>query len=295
MPFAGSEQSFIIADCRPMEGSLRVNTGWLTILAATLAARPVRPHLSPDDGRSPRQVGKRIPSTETTARTSIIRNGPLAVGTETRNRVLRNTYGLLALSMIPTVIGAWIGVATRFTFFAGSPAISFIAFLAIAWGFMFGISRYRNSSAGILLLLGFTFFMGLMLSRLLGFVLGMSNGASLVMMAFGSTAVIFGAMATIATVSKRDFSGMGRWLFVGMIVILLAAFANIFLQIPALMLTISLLATVVFSLFILFDLTRVVTGGETNYVMATLSVYINLYNVFSNLLALFGIAGGNND
>ena len=115
-----------------------------------------------------------------------------AVGTETRNRVLRNTYGLLALSMIPTVIGAWIGVATRFTFFAGSPAISFIAFLAIAWGFMFGISRYRNSSAGILLLLGFTFFMGLMLSRLLGFVLGMSNGASLVMMAFGSTAVIFG-------------------------------------------------------------------------------------------------------
>ena len=200
-----------------------------------------------------------------------------AVGTETRNRVLRNTYGLLALSMIPTVIGAWIGVATRFTFFAGSPAISFIAFLAIAWGFMFGISRYRNSSAGILLLLGFTFFMGLMLSRLLGFVLGMSNGASLVMMAFGSTAV------------------MGRWLFVGMIVILLAAFANIFLQIPALMLTISLLATVVFSLFILFDLNRVVTGGETNYVMATLSVYINLYNVFSNLLALFGIAGGNND
>ena len=211
-----------------------------------------------------------------------------AVGTETRNRVLRNTYGLLALSMVPTVIGAWIGVATRFTFFAGSPAISFIAFLAIAWGFMFGISRYRNSSAGILLLLGFTFFMGLMLSRLLGFVLGMSNGASLVMMAFGS-------MATIATVSRRDFSGMGRWLFVGMIVILLAAFANIFLQIPALMLTISLLATVVFSLFILFDLNRVVTGGETNYVMATLSVYINLYNVFSNLLALFGIAGGNND
>ena len=218
-----------------------------------------------------------------------------AVGTETRNRVLRNTYGLLALSMIPTVIGAWIGVATRFTFFSGSPAISFIAFLAIAWGFMYGINRYRNSSAGILLLLGFTFFMGLMLSRLLGFVLGMSNGASLVMMAFGSTAVIFGAMATIATVSKRDFSGMGRWLFVGMIVILLAAFANIFLQIPALMLTISLLATVVFSLFILFDLNRIVTGGETNYVMATLSVYISLYNVFSNLLALFGIAGGSND
>lgn len=218
-----------------------------------------------------------------------------AVSTETRNRVLRNTYGLLALSMIPTVIGAWIGVASRFTFFAGNPGIGFIAFLAIAWGFMFAINRYKNSSAGILLLLGFTFFMGLMLSRLLGYVLGMSNGASLVMMAFGSTAAIFGVMATVATVSKRDFSGMGSWLFVGMIVILLAAFANIFLQIPGLMLAISALATVVFSLYILFDLNRIVTGGETNYVMATLSVYISLYNVFSNLLALFGIAGGSSD
>jgi hypothetical protein len=218
-----------------------------------------------------------------------------AVSTETRNRVLRNTYGLLALSMIPTVIGAWVGIATRFSLFAGSPAIGFIAFLAIAWGFMFAINRYKNSSTGILLLLGFTFFMGLMLSRLLGYVLGMANGTSLVMMAFGSTAVIFGVMATIATVSKRDFSGMGSWLFVGMIVILLAAFANIFLQIPGMMLAISALATVLFSLYILFDLNRIVTGGETNYVMATLSVYISLYNVFSNLLALFGIGGGSND
>ncbi len=218
-----------------------------------------------------------------------------AVSTETRNRVLRNTYWLLALSMIPTVLGAWIGVATGFTFFAGSPFIGLIAFLAIAFGFMYAIERTKNSGLGIVILLGFTFFMGLMLSRLIGYVLGMSNGASLIMMAFGGTAAIFGVMATIATVSKRDFSGMGKWLTIGFVVILLAAIANIWLQIPALMLTISALATVIFSLFILFDLNRIVNGGETNYITATLSVYISVYNVFSNLLSLLGIFGGNNE
>lgn len=218
-----------------------------------------------------------------------------AVSTETRNRVLRNTYWLLALSMIPTVLGAWVGVATGFTFFAGSPFMGLIAFLAIAFGFIYAIERTKNSGMGIVILLGFTFFMGLMLSRLIGYVLGMSNGASLIMMAFGGTAAIFGVMATIATTSKRDFSSMGKWLTIGFVVILLSAIANIWLQIPALMLTISALATVIFSLFILFDLNRIVNGGETNYITATLSVYISVYNVFSNLLSLLGIFGGNNE
>jgi modulator of FtsH protease len=209
--------------------------------------------------------------------------GSVATTVETRNRVLRNTYWLLALSMIPTVIGAWI------------PFIGLIAFLAIAFGFMYGINRYKDSSVGVVLLLAFTFFMGLMLSRLIGSVLGFSNGAALIMYAFGGTAVVFGAMATIATVSKRDFSGMGKWLMVGFMVIFLAAIANIWLQMPALMLTISSLAVVIFSLFILYDLQRVVNGGETNYITATLSIYISVYNVFSNLLALLGIVGGNND
>ncbi|MDO4683304.1 MAG: Bax inhibitor-1/YccA family protein [Lautropia sp.] len=213
----------------------------------------------------------------------------------TRNRVLRNTYGLLALSMIPTVLGAWVGVSTGFSFFAGSPFMGLIAFLAIAFGFMFAIERTKNSGMGVVILLGFTFFMGLMLSRLIGHVLGMSNGASLIMMAFGGTAAIFGVMATIATVSKRDFSSMGKWLTIGFVVILLAAVANIWLKIPALMLTISALAIVIFSLFILFDLNRIVNGGETNYITATLSVYLSIYNVFSNLLAILGIFGGNNE
>ncbi|MFT3804395.1 MAG: Bax inhibitor-1/YccA family protein [Burkholderiaceae bacterium] len=212
-----------------------------------------------------------------------------------RNRVLRNTYWLLALSLIPTVIGAWVGVTSGFSMFAGNPLMGFVVFMAVAFGFFWGIEKTKNSGMGVALLLAFTFFMGLMLSRLVGHVLGYSNGASLVMTAFGGTAVIFGAMATVATVSKRDFSGLGKWLFVGMLVVLVAAVANIFLQMPALMLTISVLAIAVFSLFMLYDVQRVVNGGETNYVMATLSIYLNIYNVFSNLLALLGIFGGDRD
>ena len=221
--------------------------------------------------------------------------GGAAAGADTRNRVLRNTYWLLALSMIPTVLGAWIGVTTGFSFFSGSPFMGLIAFLAIAFGFMYGINKFKDSSLGVVLLLGFTFFMGLMLSRLIGSVLGLGNGAALIMYAFGGTAAVFGTMATIATVSQRDFSGMGKWLMIGFVVIFLAAIANIWLQIPALMLTISSLAIVIFSLFILYDLQRVVNGGETNYITATLSIYISVYNVFSNLLALLGIVGGNNE
>ncbi len=212
-----------------------------------------------------------------------------------RNRVLRNTYALLALSMIPTVLGAWIGVRTGFSFFAGSPFIGLLVFLAVAFGFFFAIDRFKNSGIGVVLLLGFTFFMGLMLSRLIGQVLGMANGAQLIMTAFGGTAAIFGVMATVATVSKRDFSGLGKWLFVGFLVVLVAAIANIWLQMPALMLTISALAILIFSAFILVDLQRVVNGGETNYVTATLSIYLSVYNVFSNLLAVLGIVGGDRD
>jgi len=223
-------------------------------------------------------------------------NSPsVLVDVAAHNRVLRNTYALLALSMIPTVLGAWIGVRTGFSFFAGSPFIGLMVFFAVAFGFFFAIERFKNSGIGVLLLLGFTFFMGLMLSRLIGHVLGMANGAQLIMTAFGGTAAIFGVMATVATVSKRDFSGLGKWLFVGFLVILVAAIANIWLQMPALMLTISALAVVIFSAFILVDLQRVVNGGETNYVTATLSVYLSVYNVFSNLLAILGIVGGDRD
>jgi modulator of FtsH protease len=212
-----------------------------------------------------------------------------------RHRVLRNTYWLLAISMIPTVLGAWIGVQMNFSFMSGSPFIGFLAFMAIAFGFFYVIERTKNSAIGVAVLLGFTFFMGLMLSRMIGHILHFSNGASLIMTAFGGTAIVFATMASIATTSKRDFSGLSSWLFAGMIVILLAAVANIFLQMPALQIVISAIAVVIFSAYILFDVQRVINGGETNYISATLSIYLNLYNVFVNLLALLGIFGGERD
>ncbi len=196
---------------------------------------------------------------------------------------------------MPTVLGAWIGVQMNFSFFQGSPAIGFIAFLAIAFGFMFAIEKTKNSAMGVAILLGFTFFMGLMLSRMLGVVLGFRNGAALIGLAGGGTAVIFAVMAALAGSIKRDLSGMGKALFIGMIMLLVAAFANIFLQMPALMVAISVIAVGIFSAFLLYDLNRVITGGETNYISATLAVYLSLYNVFQSLLALLGIFGGQGD
>jgi len=209
-----------------------------------------------------------------------------------RNRVLRNTYWLLAISMIPTILGAWLGVQFHFTLFAGSPGLGFIAFMAIAFGFFFAIEKTKNSGLGVALLLAFTFFMGLMLSRMIGQILGFANGASLIMLAFGGTAMIFGVMATVATVSRRDFSGLGKWLFAGVLVILLAGVANIFLHLPALYLVVSVLAIAIFSAYILFDVQQVINGGETNYISATLKIYLDVYNIFVNLLALLGIFGG---
>lgn len=212
-----------------------------------------------------------------------------------RNRVLRNTYWLLALSMVPTVLGAWVGVATGFNFFAANPFIGFIAFMAIAFGFFYAIEKFKNSGVGVALLLGFTFFMGLMLSRLIGAVLGFSNGSQLIMMAFGGTALVFIGMASLASTLKRDISGLGKWLMVGVIGLIVASVANIWLQLPALMLTVSVLAIVIFSAFMLYDLKRVIDGGETNYITATLAIYLDVYNVFANLLSILGIFGGDSD
>ena len=220
---------------------------------------------------------------------TLVYAGP-GLSVEERNRVLRNTYWLLALSMVPTVLGAWIGVSTGLMRTMGV-GMSTIVFLAGAFGLMFAIEKYKNSAVGVPLLLAFTFFMGLMLSRMIGFVLGLSNGAGLIMMAFAGTGLIFFGMATLSSIIKRDLSSMGKFLFIGMIMLLVAAIANIFLQSSALMITISVIAIGIFSAFILHDLKRVKDGEETNYITATLGVYVSLYNVFSALLSLFGLAG----
>lgn len=209
---------------------------------------------------------------------------------EQRNRVLRNTYWLLALSMVPTVLGAWIGVSTGITR-AMAPGMSAIVFLAGAFGFIFAIEKTKNSAAGVPVLLAFTFFMGLMLSRLIGVVLGQANGAGLIMTAFTGTGVIFLGMATMSSVIKRDLSSMGKFLFIGMIMLLVAGVANIFIQSSALMITLSVVAIGIFSAFIIYDLKRVRDGEETNYISATLNVYLSLYNVFQSLIAILGLAG----
>jgi len=211
-----------------------------------------------------------------------------------RNRVLRNTYWLLALSMVPTVLGAWVGVSSGIAR-GMSPGIALMVFLGGAFGFMFAIEKTKNSAAGVPLLLAFTFFMGLMLSRLLGAVLGLANGGSLIMVAFAGTGAVFFGMAALSTIIKRDLSTLGKWLFVGAIVVFVTAIANVFIQSGPLMLTIAVLAIVIFTAFILYDLRRVRDGEETNYITATLGIYLSLYNVFQSLLLLLGIFGGERD
>jgi modulator of FtsH protease len=191
--------------------------------------------------------------------------------------------------MVPTVLGAWIGVATGITSGLGG-GMGAIVFLAGAFGFMYAIEKNKNSAAGVPLLLAFTFFMGLMLSRMIGAVLGLNNGAGLIMTAFAGTGLIFFGMATLSSVIKRDLSAMGKFLFIGMIMVFVAAIANIFLQSSALMITISVLVIGIFSAFILYDLKRVKDGEETNYISATLGVYLSLYNVFQALLSILGFS-----
>ncbi len=216
--------------------------------------------------------------------------GGVAIAPEAQ-KVLRNTYLLLALTMVPTLVGAWIGMATS-SVITASPILSFFVMLGAVIGLQYGIAHFRNSVIGIGLLLLMTGLLGWFIGPLLNHALSMRNGAQLVGYAAGGTGAVFAVMATIATVTKRDFSFMGKFLFVGMIALLLAMIANMFLQIPVLALTISSLVIVVFSLFLLYDLSRVVTGGETNYVMATTGVYISMLNIFTSLLS---ILTGNRD
>jgi len=215
----------------------------------------------------------------------------LAGNRSVQHAVLRNTYWLLALSMVPTIFGAVLGVGLQLPLGGG---LMTLLFLAVAFGFIWAIEKNKDSGLGVALLLGFTFFMGLMLTPILSFTLrAYTNGAFLIMTAFGGTATVFAVLASVATVSKRDFSGMGTWLFAGVIVLILASLANIFLHIPAMSLVISVIAVAIFSAYILYDVQQIINGGETNYIRATLNIYLDVYNIFVNLLRLLGVFGGN--
>jgi modulator of FtsH protease len=212
-----------------------------------------------------------------------------------QHKVLRNTYGLLAISLIPTAIGAAIGTNVDLSFLRTSPMLSFFAILAVFYGWIYAIERNRNSGLGVGLLLGFTLFLGLLLGPLFHRVLGFSNGTELVMLAAGGTAAVFFTMAGVATTTKRDLSSLGNFLAVGAIVIMLAVIANVFFASMTAHLVIVAAFVLFSSLLILWQINAIVRGGETNYVSATLQLYIAVYNLFSSLLQLLGIFGGSRD
>jgi len=212
-----------------------------------------------------------------------------------QNKVLRNTYMMLAMTMIPTVIGAFIGLSVNFTFMAQHPLMGTLLMFGSMMGLLYAVTVLRNSIWGIAALLSFTLVAGIFLGPILQVALHFKNGAQLIGMAAGGTGLIFFSLATLATVSKRDFSFMSKFLFIGLILLVVASLANIFFAIPALSLTISAIAILIFSAYILFDISQIIHGGETNYVMATMSLYLDIYNIFVNLLSLLMALSGERD
>jgi modulator of FtsH protease len=218
---------------------------------------------------------------------------PVAVDS---NRVLRNTYWLLALSLLPTIAGAFAGMQFNFiALFKAAPIMTPLLMLAAMIGSLWVVTLLRNSGWGVAALFGFTFIAGLMLTPILTVAGGLRNGGQLVALSGGLTASVFFALAAYATVSKRDFSFLGKFLFVGVILLLVAMVANLFFQVPALSLALSAIAVLIFSLYLLYDLSNIVRGGETNYVMATMNLFLDLFNIFVNLLNLLMVFSGQRD
>ena len=212
-----------------------------------------------------------------------------------QHRVLRNTYWLLGLSLIPTAIGALVGINMGFGFMAASPIMSSLLFLGVVYGLFFAIEANKTTTVGVYLLLLLTFVLGVMLGPLLQHTLAFRNGAQLISLAAGGTAVVFFSLAGIASTTRRDFSGMGNFLMVGAIVLMVAVVANIFLQLPMMQLVICGAFMLFSSLMILFNVSQIIHGGETNYITATLGLYMNIYNIFVSLLQILGIFGGERD
>jgi modulator of FtsH protease len=211
------------------------------------------------------------------------------------HKVLRNTYMMLGLTMIPTVIGAFVGISMNFSFLAQHPVIGALGMLAVMFGLFMGIAANRNNGIGIAMLLALTFFMGMMLGPILQVALHLRNGAQLVGMAAGGTGIIFFSLAGIATVTRKDFSFLGNFLMIGLVMLIIASLANLFFQVPVASLAISAVAIMIFSGYILYDVSRIIHGGETNYVMATLALYLDIYNIFVNLLNILMALTGQRD
>jgi modulator of FtsH protease len=220
------------------------------------------------------------------------REGSLSV----QNKVLRNTYAMLGLTMIPTVIGAMVGVNMNFGWMmASSPILLFVGVMATVYGLSWLVAKNADNAAGVWLLFGFTFVLGLLLGPILQAALHLSNGAQLIGLAAGGTAISFLTLSAIASSTKRDFSFMGKFLTIGMVLVIVAILANFFFKIPALSLTISAVIVMLMAGFILYEINQIVRGGQTNYIMATMSIYISLHNMFTHLLSLLMSLMGNRD
>lgn len=217
-----------------------------------------------------------------------------SVATE-QHKVLRNTYMMLAMTMIPTVIGAFIGTSINFSFMAEHPIMGSLLMFGAMMGLLFAVTALRNSVWGIVALLAFTFVVGVFLGPILQAALHLKNGAQLVGMAAGGTGLIFFSLASYATVTKKDFGFMGKFLFIGLIMLVIASLANLFFQVPVMSLVISAIAVLIFSAYILYDVSQIINGGETNYVMATMGLYLDIYNIFVNLLSLLMAFSGEKD
>ena len=212
----------------------------------------------------------------------------------TQNKVLRNTYMMLGLTMIPTVIGAVIGMGINFSVIAQHPFMAFGAFMLVTMGMQMAITANRNSSIGVALLFLYTFLLGLMLGPILQHAARLQNGAQLVGLAAGSTGLIFLTMAAIGATTKKDFSYMGKFLSIGVMVVFIAIIANMFLHLPAFSIAISSIFVIISSAFIMYEVNQIVRGGETNYLMATLSLFISIYNIFTSLLNILMSFNGRN-
>lgn len=203
------------------------------------------------------------------------------------NKVLKNTYALLSMTLLFSAFVAFISMQLEMPGFV--PLVASFGALGLIW---LVLPRTANSSMGIVVVFAITGLLGFGLGPILNNYLQLSNGSQLIMTSLGGTGVIFFALSGYALVSRRDFSFMGGMLVAGMVMVIIAALANIFMEIPALSLAISAVVILIMSGFILYDTSRIINGGERNYIHATVGLYLSLYNIFVNLLMLLGVLSG---
>ncbi|MAC34863.1 MAG: BAX inhibitor protein [Haliea sp.] len=202
------------------------------------------------------------------------------------NKVLKNTYMLLGMTLLFSAMTAGISMAM------GLGQGAALVLMLVGFGLLFVVHKMADTSKGLLAIFAFTGVMGASIGPLLSYYLALPNGPSLVMQALGGTAIVFFGLSAYALTTRKDFSFMGGFLVVGLLVAVVASIANIFLAIPALSLTISAAVILIMSGLILFDTSRIIHGGETNYIRATVSLYLSIYNLFIHMLQLLGVFGG---